>query len=219
MAILLKNGSIFLHVPKTGGDWVSLALDNAGLAETTCFHKHAGYERALTNDRTKWSNRRWGPLPKPVPDGTFMFCFVRHPLSWLVSYWRYMLTVGCPLWGRMNSRLSWHPNAVLNELWDADFTRFALNVVDKRPGYVSELYSLYAHPGVAVYRQEDLPFSLTQAVSDSGTAMTKDMRRAIEGTPRVNESKVARPLVTPEARMAIQETESHAIRRYGYGEA
>lgn len=43
MAIRLKNGSIFLHVPKTGGVWCEHVLRNSGLVEQPAGHRHSDF--------------------------------------------------------------------------------------------------------------------------------------------------------------------------------
>ena len=47
MAVMLKCGAIFLHVPKTGGSWVTSALANQGLIKKQFGHIHADLVRVL----------------------------------------------------------------------------------------------------------------------------------------------------------------------------
>lgn len=41
MAIILKNGECFLHIPKTGGSFVNHILDDVGITKRKIgYHKH-----------------------------------------------------------------------------------------------------------------------------------------------------------------------------------
>ena len=46
MALLLKKGECFLHIPKTGGSWVSVILKEQGLIKKEIgYHKHIDWTR------------------------------------------------------------------------------------------------------------------------------------------------------------------------------
>ena len=46
MALLLKKGECFLHIPKTGGSWVSVILKEQGLVHKEIgYHKHIDWTR------------------------------------------------------------------------------------------------------------------------------------------------------------------------------
>lgn len=165
MAFLLKGGAVFLHIPKTGGSWVKAVLKESGLIEKQLGHEHANWDRVLFRDRyydlglkeiikTKVKNRFIGKLShgdcsKETNDkNPFVFCFVRQPLTWYESWWKYMVKMKWKDWGRINSKRYWHPNAVLNGLGSDDFNQFVKNVICTKPGYVSELYGSYTQPGI-----------------------------------------------------------------------
>jgi len=157
MAVLLKGGAVFLHIPKTGGSWVHHVLKQTGLSVGSFDHKHADFDRILTN---RWELgarqvlrraaeaticRAGGAVPQ---NPGFRFCFVRHPLRWYESYWKFMVGKKWRDFGRANDRKQWHPNSVLNGLGDADFNGFMHKVMNKRPGYVSEMFAAYTKPGI-----------------------------------------------------------------------
>lgn len=157
MAVLLKGGAVFLHIPKTGGSWVHQVLKDTGLSLGSFDHKHADFDRVLANrcelgvrqllrvvgEATVY--RRQGPFRKNTG---FRFCFVRHPLRWYESYWKFMLGKAWRDWGRENDRKQWHPNSVLNGLADDDFNGFMHKVITKRPGYASEMFAAYTKSGI-----------------------------------------------------------------------
>lgn len=108
MALLLKCGAIFLHVPKTGGSWVRDTLMDCDLLaeEQPAFHVHADMMRVmnkslfgpdrqlqkfLTGRRLEKIFRPLGWFASDVEEpelDRFTFCFVRHPLGWYESVWR-----------------------------------------------------------------------------------------------------------------------------------
>ena len=49
MALLLKNGAVFLHIPKTGGNWVREVLGKLDLIESEIGHKHSDVDRVMIN--------------------------------------------------------------------------------------------------------------------------------------------------------------------------
>jgi len=163
MALILEGGAVFLHIPKTGGTWVTEVLKECGLVNGGLSHMHVNMERLMVPFKTR-NGKMVGPLGlwriartlKPKP---FIFCFVRHPLKWYESWFKYMSQPSrnwCA-WGDEKDLFRWHPNAVLNGCGAPEFNQFVRNVVAKRPGYVSELYASYAQPQVDfVGKQENL---------------------------------------------------------------
>lgn len=145
MAIRLRRNSVFIHVPKTGGTWVTKLLWETGLADGEVGRAHA--TPAELADCPVW---RDGVRP-------LFFAFVRHPLTWYQSYWSYRQKNG------------WHkpsplePQAPIRTVeLDAncasdDFEQFVRNVVDRYPrGWVSHLYRHYTAGCAFVGRFERL---------------------------------------------------------------
>jgi hypothetical protein len=163
MALLLKDGSVFLHVPKTGGRWVGKVLVAAGLVKSHLGHMHADADRVLSPFGGSGRHllmyllkRRLGLLPRKQP---FMFCFVRNPLDWYESFFNYNCepAVNWRYEGDVHDPHNWHPNAQLNGLGSADFNCFVRNVITKYPGYVTEMYGRFATPQISfVGKQENL---------------------------------------------------------------
>ncbi len=163
MAIRLINGAEFLHIPKTGGTWVKAVLKGNDLVSEYLGHKHDDYDRNLLRstltgqqhlkEATRLARekiaKRFGYSSRSDSDNVFRFCFVRHPLSWYESWWKYMNRMRWNNWGTQNSQGDWHPNSILNELGSNDFNEFVQNVVKERPGYVSELLFAYTKPGIS----------------------------------------------------------------------
>ena len=156
MAIRIKGNGLFLHIPKTGGSWVTSVLKECGLIQSSYGHKHAGLEQVLFQERLNHEKLKgfryyvnpfkWVKNKPAVSERPFVFCFVRDPIHWYESWWTYMCEHEWRDWGGVYDINHWHPNAILNGLGDEDFNQFIRNVIQKRPGYVSELYSIYTRP-------------------------------------------------------------------------
>lgn len=205
MTAKLVNGAEFLHIPKTGGSWVRDVLGANDLIADHLLYKHADYDvnlfrlptsaRQHLRDATRivLPKLKMGRLVKHIPDRdvkpVFRFCFVRHPLAWYESWWRYMEGISWWQFGQQNSRVHWHPNAILNGLGNSDFNQFVRNVIQARPGYVSELMFAYTKPGISfIGKTENLREDLTHVLDLMGLKYDK---ATLEQTPKVNVSEVA----------------------------
>jgi hypothetical protein len=175
MTCLLKNNAVFLHVPKTGGTWVWAVLNALGLVKARLGHEHADLVHAAWHDRFASDAKVLRQLlrkfagsaraPVTMPFDSFKFCFVREPLKWYESYWRFMQTMDWQPLGDEAVPEKWHPNAMLNGLGSPDFNTFMANVNRKRPGYVTEMYGWYTPANIDfVGRQEFLREDLEKAL-------------------------------------------------------
>lgn len=232
MALILKGGALFLHVPKTGGNWVTKVLQESGLVEYSLGPKHAdvnhlfvrrsggmigsaGYvhhEKELLNYMLK---KRLGLLSK---EKSFMFCFVRHPLAWLESWFKYMSqpTHNWLYWGDERDVEKWHPNSILNGLGDVDFNQFVQNVIRKRPGYVTEMFGWYTTPEVDfIGKQENLKEDLISVLK---TLNLKFDEGFVRDYPIVGESKkLSSPIVwNNQLKEEVLRIEYAGLVRYGY---
>jgi hypothetical protein len=164
MALILKNGALFLHIPKTGGTWVTKVLREGGLLRCSIGHRHANLDHLLApgwqglGRKLEWCWKRSRYLrthPRP-----FTFCFVRHPLDWYESFYLYknQPSLNWERDGDLDNFHRWHPNAVLNGLGEGkEFNEFVTAVMDRAPGYVSALFSHYTfRPCDFVGKQENL---------------------------------------------------------------
>lgn len=157
MPIILKNGAVFLHVPKTGGTWVASVLKDLGLIKKRISVKHATFlcgKRELYKFAVGEISKDKKIQPPP-----FSFCFVRNPIDWYESWHRYVtdpIRKGRTFGSDIDIRY-WHPTAILNNLVDEDFNTFVENVNKKRPGYVTELYGWFTlHKVNFIGKQENL---------------------------------------------------------------
>lgn len=217
MAELLKTGAVFIHVPKCGGNWVREALRDQGLWRCRIGYKHSTPERI--NDI--WQFHRWQfiknlPTRPDVTPGklrrAFKFCFVRNPVTWYESWWKFMAGDWHP-WetGR------WHPQRPIDDCGDDDFNAFVENVLRARPGYVSEMYRWYVEGCDFVGRAEQMADDLPLALRAVGTEVE---RAALDRVPAANVSEPRRGLPSwdPGVLQRLVESEREAIEQFGYAE-
>lgn len=222
MALILKGGAVFLHVPKTGGNWVTKVLDECGLVRGRLGHKHADFNRLLAPvNPASWGPFgyfSWRKIRRTLEPKPFMFCFVRHPLKWYESWFKYMAQPARKWrdWGSEKEVFDWHPNAVLNGCGADDFNQFVRNVAGKRPGYVTELYAAYAQPQVdfigkqenlradlvTVLKRLNLDFDEDFVLNYQDVGVSPEPGRKVEWDPALREQMLA--------------LEHIALLRYGY---
>ncbi len=223
MSLVLKDGSIFLHVPKTGGNWVTTVLDKCGLiAESIGEHKHIDMTQVISianNSEASMASRikqRIG-LSKEKP---YMFCFVRDPITWYESWFEYMSqpTRNWCNWGDEKSMDSWHLNSILNGLGDSDFNQFVRNVINKRPGYVTELFGWYTTPQIDfIGKQENLVNDLISILNHLNLDFDENMIRST-GKIGVSKKPVNKIEWNAELYQEVYKLEYAGMIRYGYAE-
>jgi hypothetical protein len=232
MAIRLINGAEFLHIPKTGGSWVTQVLENNNLIERNIGHnKHADYDRVLNSNRLGAGREFFreatriatGKLKRTIlgtrqdhrPFSPIRFCFVRHPLSWYESWWKYMSGRGWNEWGIENSASQWHPNSILNGLGSNDFNEFVRNVIHKRPGYVSELYYAFTKSGINfIGKNESLAKDLESVLDMIDVPYNKD---SLSMSRHVNVSEGYEAFEwDPKLRRTVMMLELPALIHFGY---
>lgn len=224
MALLLKNNAVFLHIPKTGGNWVTDVLRNEGLVvDELGMHKHIDMQRLLNYGDYHPTPSWLSPIAKKIhakrtklnPD--YIFCFVRNPFHWYESWWQYMSQPKRDWrdYGEAGNPHKWHPNAPLNGLGGSSFNAFVKNVIQKHPGYVTELYSWYTEPPINfIGKQESLCNDLIHALKTLNLDFDEDR---IRNQKPVGVSPKTQPVQWhSETRQQIATLEKEAFQKYGY---
>ena len=126
MAIYLPHSrALILHVPRCAGHFVMFALEQLSIP----FH-------FLTNA----TGSKHGLRQHFAVNADLCACFIRHPVSWWVSWWRYCRGRA---WSHHPDYL-WHPCRPLVQcraLTFPDFLRKGFRLV---PGFVSAMFAQYA---------------------------------------------------------------------------
>lgn len=126
MSDVLPNNVFFLHIPKTGGNWVRRVIERSGVKkiQTNKISKHATYD-LLSGVHGRPEPSR-GPLIK-------YFCVVRHPILWYQSWYRYQHDRSWRNWGEEGNLLHWHCLTGINMKKQNDFNEFMTFINQKAP--------------------------------------------------------------------------------------
>jgi len=133
---------VFLHIPKTGGNWIITAIRKLGLeliefdgSETyaDAAHVYPEFER---------------------------FTVIRNPLTWYPSYWTNCQIFGCG--GLACLAISKDCEQNLDS-----FPNFMESVLRNHPAYLVGLYAQYAVPGVEVLFTETIASGLSSVLNES----------------------------------------------------
>jgi hypothetical protein len=163
MAVVLPK-SVFYHIGRTGGHWVSHVLWQAGLVEQRLTPLHLTPAQATSGGR--------------LGDKPFTFCFVRHPLKWLASYWMHEMEFG------------WSPSETTSVAASDRFDEFLAKMLAAWPdeGPCSRAMAPYIDHCDFVGQTESLSVDLGRALTLAGEAFDP----AVLSTPPINETSIAR---------------------------
>jgi len=192
---------IFYAVPKTGSSWCVRALPGLTLV---------GAHHGTPAD-----------VPKEDRAARFQFCFVRHPLDWLRSFWCDRIQsfgrTGPNTKALLAAGPAFYPP---DHLLAPTFDGFCRNVVNAYPrGYVSQLYQSYVGPYADelafVGRQEKLADHLDVALLMAGE------QRPVRPEGRLNaaseDMKAKAAVIGDETRRRVMLAEGWAMGTFGYG--
>ena len=199
MALIVPGKFVFLHIPKTGGRWTKAVLkqrfpDARVVRKTTHGNPWARYGHPDLEDLYRYK--------------TFRFAFVRHPVDWWRSFWRYRM------------RTKWQPDHEIDsQCMDDNFDTYVEKVLANMPGYVSEMFTRFVGERSSeiefVGKQERLVEDLMVALRMSGNPVD----RILLEFPPTNASPAATDHVnfTRAQRAALSAAERDGIKRFGYG--
>jgi hypothetical protein len=225
MALYLKNDAIFLHIPKTGGSFISRILYDQGLVSYQIGGKHSEAPHLLVpplgskrpNRRPKeWLKyflavRRLRRNPHPV-----LFHAVRNPYSWYESWYKYMSAQDRNWrdWGTKGQPLDYHPNMELNGICGVDFNEMMARMLDEQPGYVTRLYCRFGSFGrTRALKLENIAQELCVLLDEIGA--TYD-RASVMDAPPYWVSKKTQIEWDPKLRARVAELDRTAFEIYGY---
>ena len=187
MPSLLLPRSQFLHVPKTGGNWVTCVLREQFPDAQRMPKIHTTRASALSPE-------------------LYTFAFVRHPLTWYQSYFSYKLRKG---WDAKND---WDDVVRCDS-----FASFVETALEETPAYYSKLLRRFVGRAGDeidfIGRFESLTEDLIEALELAGEDFDSD---AIRSIPPVNQSDYTQhPAVYPEELAErVLEVEAEAVERF-----
>lgn len=173
----------FIHIPKCGGTAVRSVLTGRESAV-----RMPMYPQHPAAHQFHWISRL-------RPAGC-VFTFVRHPATWLRSYWMHRMAHG------------WLPNRYLDRLGSIHFAEFVRRVCYHEPGYVSKMFEAHtsAYEDITVARLED---DITETLFQcTGLKLV---------IPKINEG-VNPPAISLKLLGVIAKSEAAALTRYNYSD-
>ncbi|MEL6519801.1 MAG: hypothetical protein AAFQ66_02490 [Pseudomonadota bacterium] len=221
MPLMLRDGVVFLHAPKTGGNWVTSVLEEQGLVDFAFGHKHAD---AAHLTAPPFRSKRGGEYVRYVRamlrlrhmQEQRFFYTVRNPFDWYESWFKYQGSDKRQWrnWGAPPNPFQWHVNSPLNCEAPASFSEFMTFVTDKVPGYATRLFGQYRAIGPAhVLKNETLAEDLCHALTAYG--LPHDRER-IMTAGRVGESPSQQIEWDPALRQKVRDLDRAAFVEYGY---
>jgi hypothetical protein len=218
---LPDSGALFQHVPRTGGTFVEKAIDLLGIGcSRWSKHVRKGFSKkhALL---ARYDFRALGNVK-------FTFAFVRHPVEYYVSTWRYMQAEknrhprGLPekdyLTSLTDDYFSWHPFRSAARLYQDDFASWVCQMVEHEPGWCSRLFEWYVGPRGGEFvdfigRTETLASDFTEVMAALGYHRQGFLGELVL-RPRVNESQTPRPIVSDLIKQAILRSERTTLAQF-----
>jgi len=211
MALVLKNNVLYLHIPKTGGNWLTKMVHDQGLVKGELGHKHATFDYisprpgALRSMTSSWRHISGSPT---------VLCVVRNPLSWYESWFRYQISREWRDWGQEGNPGRWHVCAALNPCKAPDFMTFMRSVNKQVPGFLTCFLGRYTHGANAtVLRNETLAQDFVAFAERVDLPVDRD---ALLTAGRVGESPKMKLEWDDEVLRETVENERAAFRAYGY---
>ncbi len=194
---------VILIPPKTGSAWLRTALNNANVEW--------------------WQDGEEHGLPvSPVKNRTACLV-VRHPATWLRSYYCYRFTDPVRLYPELDEIIDLQQADGLKLPTTKTFERFVFDVTTLHTGFVGKVFGRYneSHekgPGNQIsIRSETLRDNMPSILNNVGEPFDQ---AAFVGTPRMNEcSLAAMPRITPAIENRVAEAEGETISCYGYDTA
>lgn len=213
MIISAARGYIFVHIPKTGGTALTLALEGRAMKDDILI----GDTPKATARARRWqgkqsTGRLWkhskladigGLVPQETINAAFILTLVRNPWDRMVSYYHWL-------------RGQWfaHPAVALAKT--VDFTGFVLHP-DTAASIAANPYDSYCRDGAG--RDRATLYARLECLDADLAPFWAHLGFSLSPLPRTNTSGRARdwrPYYTPETAEALARMAEADIARFGY---
>ena len=190
MLYLPDSNLVFLHIPRTGGTFIKGAIRQLGIRFEVIEKSHLP----------------WLEAQEIKPEADF-FTFVRHPATWLQSYWGHRMTIG---WGG--------DLTIAHEYQDDNFNRFTEKVETDYPGFIEELYTPYLKEGmpIQVGYFENLTEDLHRILESAGEQSDLELIESIRPINVTPENLKVQVEYKPEVYSLVCDREKKIMERLGY---
>ena len=174
--------AIMLHIPKTGGTLCRLAMRSAGLKARRAGQQHG-----------PWVPKEHQHLPR--------FTILRHPVTWLESYWGYGTATR---WRPRKDEPCWD----LHKCHSETFLGFIETYLRRMPGEVGRVFEMFLGGCGYLGRTETMAADLVNILTMIGLEHNPDIVRQ---HPRENVSNV-RGEAAPHVAEWIEKAEPRAMK-------
>ncbi len=144
MALLLKNNLVYLHIPKTGGNWMTKILTESGAVLAPFENKHASYDLVAGYMRRQQNRLNLNG------DNIHYCAVVRNPLKWYESWFKYQTSKKFRAWGTNGKAKHWHIMSPINMEPMTDFNAFMQRINALHPGFAGFLFNAYVSNSNAI---------------------------------------------------------------------
>lgn len=221
MALFLKQDAIFLHIPKTGGSFVSRILYDQKLVAYQIGGKHSDASHMLvpplgTARPKEWLKYALGVRRLRRNPAPMLVHAVRNPFSWYESWFKYQRDEkrNWRDWGTKGQPLDYHPNMEVNGISSEEFNDYMMRMIDEQPGYVTRLYCRFSSMGnTRILKLENIAKDLCDFLDDIEAPYD---REKIHSEPPYWVSKKAPIEWNPKLRSRIVDLDRTAFEMYGY---
>lgn len=215
MARFLPDAGLLIqHVPRTGGTFVEEALDRLGI---NCNRWTSKQDRHLCPKKHSLLSHYHRDQMAKVES---VACFVRHPVAYYRSVWRYLrqsyLSGPRRIRHMAGERWRWHPFRQAARLYRNDFERWAELILEEEPGWATRLMAWYVGPESGEFCDF---IGRTETVAEDLSALLSRFRiyvrpEDLDGIGTSNASEVFCPEVPRELAERICREERVLIRRF-----
>ena len=162
--ILKKHNLVFLHPPKTGGNWLTKVFRDQNLIKEKIQHKHATYDLLV------------GHLNHYEKRIDSFFTVIRNPLTWYESWYKYQFSNNF----RDYSNDDWHSISAIARIKEkGDFNVFMEKVNRMIPGFCCNLFYQYlgmnGNKSVTVLKTETLREDLDELNRNYSLGIPEDV--------------------------------------------
>jgi len=212
---LSESKALFLHIPRTGGSWIERAFLRWGIGQVKRYDVADRYRPRKHTLLGYYRNQS-------LIDVEFVFSFVRHPVSYYESVWRWLtsaMDVRKKDFG--NDKRPWSPNTEAYKWYRPKFTDWVELMLEHQPGWVTRLFELYIGPEKGEFccyvgRMESLLDDFCEVMSLLGydKQVDKNKGERIHYTNSVRCAVVPRVIWPEDLRQQVERTERLIIRRF-----
>jgi hypothetical protein len=217
LAIVLKNRYVFLHIPKTGGEWFTTCLKRANLTVGEVGEKHCDIQglgkyrtrQAPTKIVREFYRRLY------LSDTPITFTLIRNPFDWYCSYWSFRNDDKWEFHGKIGSIKKYHPWNELSLFDGMEFNDFVDHVTKKRPGIYTHLVNNYLfNSGCIPIRLENLVTDMETVLRQSDYPKLYEVLREIPASNKSSSSKQLKESMTEQVKQKIAFSEQFLISKY-----